>query len=112
MLDDRAGDQHLASRGARGNARREVDLAAVVVAVAVDGLAVVDADPRLRPLAVEPLEADRPVGQAAHVVADDHDLVADRLDDPRVLGQRRADKRGLGITALEQSQGVDEPRHR
>ena len=43
------------------------------------------------PLAVEALEADRPVGEGARVVADDHHLVADRLDDPGVVGERVGD---------------------
>src|SRR4051812_13946238 len=91
-LDHRARDEHLPARGAGDDARGEVDLAPVVVAVAVDGLPAVDADARERALGVELLEADGPVGQARRVGGDDHDLVADRLDDPRVLGQRALDR--------------------
>src|SRR3954469_11979892 len=60
-FDHRPRDQHLAARGARRDARRQVHLAPVVVAVAVDGLAVVDADPWQRALGVQRLEADGPV---------------------------------------------------
>ena len=49
-LDDGAGDEHLAARGPRGDAGGEVDLAPVVVAVAVERLAVVDPDARQRAL--------------------------------------------------------------
>ena len=89
---DRARDEHLAARGARGDARREVDRAAVVVAVAVERGAGVDPDPRARPrVRGERLVADRPVGERARVGADDHHLVADRLDHARVVGQRDLD---------------------
>ena len=91
-LDDGARDEHLAAGGARGHARGEVDLAPVVVAVAVER-------PRRRgsrsaaagARSMQRLEADRPVGERAGVGADDHHLVADRLDDPRVVGQRALD---------------------
>jgi len=48
-------------------------------------------DPRPWPSAVQLLEADGPVDERGGIVADDHDLVADRLHDPRVLGQRVLD---------------------
>ena len=38
------------------------------------------------------LEAHRPVGQRRRVGADDHHLVADRLDDARVVGERVLDR--------------------
>ena len=79
-------------RRARADPRGEVDRAPVVVAVAVERAAGVDADPRQRPPpAGEQLEADRPVDERGGVRADHHHLVADRLDDPRVVGQRLLD---------------------
>ena len=92
QLDQRARDEHLAARGARAHPRREVDLAAVVVAVAVERQALVDADARQRALALQLLEADRPVEQRRRVGGDDHHLVADRLDDAGVVGQRVGDR--------------------
>ena len=67
-------------------------MGAEVVAVAVDGLGVVDPDPRLRALGEAAEEADRPLGQRAGVGRDDHHLVADRLHDRRLGGQRRLDR--------------------
>jgi hypothetical protein len=39
----------------------------------------------------EQLEADRPVRERGRIRADDHHLVADRLDHARVVGQRLLD---------------------
>jgi hypothetical protein len=47
-----------------------------------------DADPRQRPLGLQLLEADRPLGQRRRVRGHDHHRVADRLHDPRLVGQR------------------------
>ena len=57
VVDHGARDQDLAARGPSRHPRGQVDLAAVVVAVAVQRLAVVDADPGQRALAVQRLEA-------------------------------------------------------
>ena len=91
-VDHRVGGKHLAATSTRHHARGEVDLAAEVVAVAVEGGPVVDADARLRALTEEMLKAHRPVGQGLHVLADDHHLVADRLDHARVVRQRLDDR--------------------
>ena len=80
-VDDRAGDQHLAGQCAGDDPVGEVDVAAVVVAVAVDGAAEVQARPRPRALAEQGQEAHGPLGHHAGVGRDDHHLVADRLDD-------------------------------
>ena len=92
-VDDRPRDEHLAARRARRDARGLVDLAPVVVAVAVERLAVVDADARQR--ALGRAVAWKPTAQSVErgrVRADDHHLVADRLDDARVVGQRVLDR--------------------
>ena len=91
-VDDRARDEDLAAGRARGHARRQVDLAAVVVAVAVERQPVVHPDPRQRAaVGHQALEADGPVDEPRGVGADDHHLVADRLDHARVIGQRHLD---------------------
>ncbi len=64
-------------------------MGAEVVAVAIDGLGVVDPDPRLRPLGESGEELDRPLGQRGGLRGDDHHLVADRLHDRRLGRQRR-----------------------
>src|SRR3954469_12326411 len=46
-LDDGVGDQDLAGERASDDSVGEIDVTAEVVAIAVDGLAVMDADPRL-----------------------------------------------------------------
>ena len=92
-VDDRPRDEDLAARGPGRNPRAEVHLASVVVAVPVEHPAVVDADPRPRPLvAHQGLEPDRPFGEDHRIARDHHHLVADRLDDPGVVGQRRLDR--------------------
>ena len=45
-----------------------------------------------RAIGPERLESDRPVHERGHVVADHHHLVADRLHDARVLGDRVLDR--------------------
>ncbi len=92
VLDHRPGDEHLPAGGPRRDPGGDVDVAPVVVAVAVQRVAVVDPDPRQRALGLQPLEADRPVGQRRRVRADDHHLVADRLDHPGLVGQRDLDR--------------------
>jgi hypothetical protein len=87
-LDHRPRDDHLAARRPSRHAVGLVDLAAVVVAVAVQRLAEVHADARQRALDHDLLEADRPVDERRRVAAHDHDLVADRLHHASVLGQR------------------------
>ena len=89
---DAIGDQHLASLGAADDAVGEVDVGAEVVAVAIDGLRVVDADAWLRPLGEATEQLHRPLGQRARVRRDDHHLVADRLHDRRLGRQRRLDR--------------------
>ena len=79
----------------------EVDVGAEVVAVAVDGAAVVDADPRLRALLEQGQEADRPLGQGHRVGRDDHHLVADRLHDQRLGRQRRLDRLDEALDQVE-----------
>ena len=101
VVDHRPGDQDLAARGAGGHARRQVHLASVVVAVAVERLAVVDADAGQWPLVVHELEADGPVGQRRRVGADDHHLVADRLDHPRVVRERVLDRLDEALDRVE-----------
>ena len=91
VVDDRPRRQHLAAGRPRRDARGLVDLAAVVVAVAVERLAVVDPDARQRAPPEVLLEGHRPVQQRGRVGADDHHLVADRLDDARLVGQRELD---------------------
>ena len=89
-VDDGARHEHLSAARARDHARGLVDLAPEVVAVAVDRLAVVDADPRRR-LArrrCPSCSVDRPLGERRRVGADDHHLVAERLDHARVDRQR------------------------
>src|SRR6266550_8611628 len=77
-VDDRARDEHLATRRPRHHARGLVDLAPVVVAVAVEGLAVVDADARRRLSPVDArLQSHRPARERRRVGAHDHDLVAE-----------------------------------
>ena len=98
-VDHRPGHEHLPARRACRDARGDVDVAAVVVAVAVQSVAVVDPDPRQRPLGLQSLEADRPIGECDGVRAHDHHLVTDRLDHARVVGQRDLDR-------------LDEPLHR
>ena len=49
----------------------------------------------------ELLEADRPVGERADVGADDHHLVADRLHDARVVGQRVLDRLGEALDGVD-----------
>ena len=91
-VDHRAGDEDLPAGRPRRNARGQVDLAAVVVAVAVERRAVVQADARQRSaIGDQALEADGPVDHRARVGADDHHLVADGLDHARALGQRDLD---------------------
>ena len=64
-VHDRARDEHLAAARARDHARRLVDLAPVVVAVAVERLAVVHADARLRVAGLEPAGARPPTSVSA-----------------------------------------------
>jgi hypothetical protein len=82
----------------------EVDLTAEVVAVAVDGGAAVNPDPRLRALVEAAEEFDRPLGQRAGVGGDDHHLVADRLHDRRLARQRGLDP---GDEALDHVERLD-----
>ena len=50
VVDHPVGDQHLSRLGPADDPVGEVDLTAEVIAVAVDSLAAVDSDARLRPL--------------------------------------------------------------
>ena len=90
-VDHRPRHEHLAAGRPRADPRGEVDGAAVVVAVAIERGTAVHADARQRALVVRGLEGHRPVGQRAGVRADDHHLVADRLDHARVRGKRVGD---------------------
>ena len=63
MVHDGPGDEHFAARRPVGDSRRDVDIAAEVVAVSVQGLAVVDPDPGQWTLGLQALEPDRPVDQ-------------------------------------------------
>src|SRR4051794_17958302 len=72
LVDHRAGHEYLAAGRAGGHPGGEVHLAAVVVAVAVQRVAAVDADARQRALGEALLEAHRPVGEGTRVAADDH----------------------------------------
>src|SRR5205814_1939440 len=75
-LDDGPRHEHLSAGRACDHARGLVHLPPVVVAVAVERLAVVDADARRRlSPARSLLEAHRPAGQCGGVGADDHHLV-------------------------------------
>ncbi len=66
----------------------QVHVGSEVVAVAVNGLAEVDADSRLRALREELQKAHGPFGERHRLRRDDHHLVADRLHDER-LGRQR-----------------------
>ncbi len=62
-VDDRPGDEHLAAGRARADTGRQVHGAPVVVAVAVEREAVVQADPGARTVGVEGPEAHGPVDE-------------------------------------------------
>ena len=98
------GDQHLAGLGPVDHTVSEVDLAAEVVAVAVDGLSAVDADPGLRALREAGQKADRPLGQRSRIGRDDHHLVADRLHDRRLRRQRRLDRLDEALDQVQRLQ--------
>ncbi len=91
-VDHGGRNHHLAAERSGDDAVREVDVGAEVVPVAVDGAAVVDADAGLRPLLEQRQEADRPLRQRHRVGRHDHHLVADRLHDQRLRGERRLDR--------------------
>jgi len=101
-LHDRPGDEHFAAAGPRADPGRQVHFPPVVVPVAVEDGPVVQPDARKRALRLQLLEADRPVAQPGGIGAHDHHRVADRLEDPGIVGQ------AVGLTFGTPSEAADQ----